>query len=112
MNPTSTIGYTITAKNAGGATVTHYDTSDGYAVAIIAAVAEATNNNGNNLSARLTHATTSWSSGVYTISDTSAKFARGSSPEGELDLEVGLTLTDGLDSRNFNSLDMNAGNEW
>ena len=105
--PDLTIGYTITAKNAGGATVTHYDTSDGYAVASIAAVAEATNNNGNNLSARLTHATTSWSSGVYTISDTSAKFARGSSPEGELDLEVGLTLTDGLDSRNFNSLDMN-----
>ncbi len=105
--PDLTIGYTITAKNAGGGTVSHYDSSDGYAVAAIAAVAESTSNDGNNLSARLTHATTTWNAGVYSISDTSAKFARGSSPEGELNLEIGLTLTDGLDSRNFNALDMN-----
>ncbi len=105
--PDLTIGYTITAKNASGGTVSHYDSSDGYAVAAIAAVAESTSNDGNNLSARLTHATTTWNAGVYSISDTSAKFARGSSPEGELNLEIGLTLTDGLDSRNFNALDMN-----
>ena len=47
--PNLAIAYTITAKNAAGATVTHYDTSDGYAVASIAAVAEATNNNGTTL---------------------------------------------------------------
>ena len=107
--PNLAIAYTITAKNAAGATVTHYDTSDGYAVASIAAVAEATTNNGTNLSSRLTHATTSWNAGIYTINDTTAKFARGSNPEAELDLDIGLTLTDSLDSRNFSSLDMNAG---
>ena len=107
--PNLAIAYTITAKNAAGATVTHYDTSDGYAVASIAAVAEATSNNGTNLSSRLTHATTSWNAGIYAINDTAAKFARGSSPESEINLEIGLTLTDSLDSRNFNSLDMNAG---
>ena len=104
-----TIAYTITAKNAAGATVTHYDASDGYGVAGIAAVAEATSNNGTNLSSRLTHATTSWNAGIYAINDTAAKFARGSNPETEINLEIGLTLTDSLDSRNFNSLDMNAG---
>ena len=107
--PNLAIAYTITAKNAAGATVTHYDTSDGYAVASIAAVAEATTNNGTNLSSRLTHATTSWNAGIYTINDTTAKFARGSNPEAELDLDIGLTLTDSLDGRNFSSLDMNAG---
>ena len=107
--PNLAIAYTITAKNAAGATVTHYDTSDGYAVASIAAVAEATTNNGTNLSSRLTHATTSWNAGIYTINDTTAKFARDSNPEAELDLDIGLTLTDSLDSRNFSSLDMNAG---
>jgi len=107
--PNLAIAYTITAKNAAGATVTHYDTSDGYAVASIAAVAEATTNNGTNLSSRLTHATTSWNAGIYTINDTTAKFARSSNPEAELDLDIGLTLTDSLDGRNFSSLDMNAG---
>jgi len=78
--PDLAIAYTITAKNAAGATVTHYDTSDGYAVASIAAVAEATTNNGTNLSSRLTHATTSWNAGIYTINDTTAKFARQLEP--------------------------------
>jgi len=104
-----TIGYTITAKNASGATVTHYDTSDGYAVASVTAIAESTSNDGNDLSARLTHSSTTWDAGVYTVTDTSAKFSKGSSPEPEVDLDIALTLTDSLDNRNFDTLDFNPG---
>ena len=106
--PNLAIAYTITAKNAAGATVTHYDTSDGYAVASIAAVAEATSNNGTNLSSRLTHATTSWNAGIYAINDTAGQICPRLNPEAELNLDIGLTLTDSLIVEIL-SLDMNAG---
>jgi MSHA biogenesis protein MshQ len=100
------IDYTLTAKNASGATVTHYDAAAGYDVATISPAAEATSNNGTDLSSRLTTSSSTWSSGVYTVDDNTAVFSR-SSPEAELDVYLGLALNDALDSRNFDSLDFN-----
>ena len=100
------IDYTITARNAAGATVTHYDASAGYGVATVAMAAEATSNNGTNLTSRLTSSSSSWANGVYTVDDNSGQFSR-STPESELDVAIGVTVTDSLDSRNLTSLDLN-----
>ena len=100
------IDYTITARNAAGATVTHYDASAGYGVATVALAAEATSNNGTSLTSRLTSSSSSWANGVYTVDDNSGQFSR-STPESELDVAIGVTITDSLDGRNLTSLDLN-----
>ncbi|MBT6246327.1 MAG: hypothetical protein HOI43_12995, partial [Gammaproteobacteria bacterium] len=99
------INFTVTAKNTAGATLTHYDAAN-YAVSSIGPAIEATSNNGVDLSSRLTLASGSWTSGVYSVSTSVANFSRTTSgaPDGPLLLDVGLTITDSLDNRNFDSL--------
>ncbi|WP_423897061.1 DUF6701 domain-containing protein [Candidatus Pelagadaptatus aseana] len=108
--PGMDVSFTITANRFGGGQVNNYynDTAPGFAVATVEQVAEQ-NNNGADLSARLSVSPANWVNGQYIVNDTSALLVRDAGLEAPLDgLSLGLKITDTLDSRDFDSLDMNA----
>ena len=100
------IDYKITAKNALGDAISNYDAASGYGVATVSIGVESTADDGVNLASRLSGATSSWSSGVYSVNSSSSQFASsGSSPNAELLANVGLIINDTLDGLNLASLD-------
>ncbi len=104
------IDYKITAKNALGDAISNYDAASGYGVATVSIGVESTADDGVNLASRLSGATSSWSSGVYSVDSSSSQFASsGSSPNAELLANVGLIINDTLDGLNLASLDFDPG---
>jgi MSHA biogenesis protein MshQ len=100
------IDYKITAKNALGNAITNYDAGSGYNVASVSIGVESTADDGVNLATQLSGATSSWSSGVYSVDSSSSRFASsGSSPNAELLANIGVIITDSLDGLNLPSLD-------
>ncbi|MFK7916193.1 MAG: DUF6701 domain-containing protein [Pseudomonadales bacterium] len=106
--PALQLNYTLQARNTLGALVENYDTAliGSANVAAIQRVAENANN-GSELSSRLSAGTASWSAGVLVETDVSASFSRLAAPDGPFDtLQIGLKLSDPLDSLNLASPDM------
>ena len=104
------IDYKITAKNALGDAISNYDAASGYGVATVSIGVESTADDGVNLASRLSGATSSWSSGVYSVDSSSSRFASsGSSPNAELLANVGVIISDSLDGLNLASLDFDPG---
>lgn len=105
--PAIEVDYTLQARNIGGVTVQNYDEALGYSgTATVDYVAENADD-GTDLD-RETIATGQWAAGQLIVNDTEALFARDTAPEAPLaDLQLGLALTDALDSRSLIDLDMN-----
>ena len=104
------IDYKITAKNALGDAISNYDAASGYGVATVSIGVESTADDGVNLASRLSGATSSWSSGVYSVDSSSSRFASsGSSPNAELLANVGVIISDSLDGLNLAGLDFDPG---
>lgn len=115
MSEPLSISYNLQAESAlSNAVVTNYDVADGWInPAAISYQAE----NGDdgverNIANRVFITTPDWSGGVIALSASSASFLRqtGSNPEDGpfMDLDVGLQLTDTVDSRLLQGLDMKA----
>ncbi|MEM7100156.1 MAG: DUF6701 domain-containing protein [Pseudomonadota bacterium] len=105
------IGFTVEAKNALGTTVTNYDSgllgSDIADVTLVAEDADAGFNLGNRLSTSL--ASVGWSSGTFLLDQSNAAFSRLGTPDGAyLDLQIGVLVTDAVDTRVLDTLDMHA----
>ena len=104
------IDYKITAKNALGDAISNYDAASGYGVATVSIGVESTADDGVNLASRLSGATSSWSSGVYSVDSSSSRFeSSGSSPNAELLANVGVIISDSLDGLNLAGLDFDPG---
>jgi len=105
--PAIKVNYTLQARNIHGSRVHNYDVSLGYlGTATVDYVAE-NNDQGTDLDREII-ATGQWLNGQLSVNDTEAVFARASAPEAPLEsLQLGLTLTDALDSRPLLDLDMN-----
>lgn len=115
MSEPLSISYNLQAESAlSNAVVTNYDVADGWInPAAISYQAE----NGDdgverNIANRVFITTPDWSGGAIALSASSASFLRqtGSNPEDGpfMDLDVGLQLTDTVDSRLLQDLDMKA----
>ena len=104
------IDYKITAKNALGDAISNYDAASGYGVATVSIGVESTADDGVDLASRLSGATSSWSSGVYSVDSSSSRFeSSGSSPNAELLANVGVIISDSLDGLNLAGLDFDPG---
>jgi MSHA biogenesis protein MshQ len=108
-DPSITVGYTVTAVRAGvGGAVLNYDTALLFPVADFTPVAENANDGASITSPRITLASSTWVNGVYTLNDSAVAVARTTILEEPMDsLVFGLEVNDALDSREFDSLDMN-----
>jgi|GEM_PF-765856 len=102
------LAYTLEAHKVGGGVVANYDNTDlGYPATLATLVAE-NNNDGTDLTARLTVGIVSWDDGLMTLADTTAQFDRSAGLDGPYaSLGIGVRLNDG-DGANFDSLDFNA----
>lgn len=106
--PDLSIAYTLAAIASDGETVSNYDEGLGYPVGSIAYSAEL-DDNGNNLSARFSTSSSTWSAGEYVLADTNAAFARVNSVESPLtNVVFGVAVND-IDDREMNAPNMNAG---
>ena len=106
------VDFTVTAERtaaSGGGAVLNYDSVLLFPTADLDPVAE-NNNDGSNLTPPLiTIATSDWVNGVYTVNDANASVDKGNAAQTPLSLlSVGLKVNDTLDSREFDTLDMNA----
>ena len=103
------LDYNVQANNASGVQVTNYDGSLlGGDIATVLTVAE-DNNDGNELSARISHTPGSWVNGAYAINVTDAQFDKLLTPDGGYEsLSVGVKVVDNVDSRSLFSADMQA----
>ncbi|MDO3388169.1 PA14 domain-containing protein [Gilvimarinus sp. SDUM040013] len=106
--PAIALDYTLQAQGQGIGVVSNYDSAIGYAdTASVSYVAE-DNNDGTELSARVTADSGDWIGGVMNVSLADVVFSRDASIEAPMtDLQLGLRLTDNLDSRVLDALDMN-----
>lgn len=105
--------YTLQAESAlANAVVTNYDIGDGWLNAATITYQAEDSDDGveRNISNRVVIATTDWTGGVIDVVDPIAEFSRqaGLNPEDGpfMDLDIGLQLTDSLDSRVLQDLDM------
>lgn len=107
------LAYTLQAESAlANAVVTNYDISDGWVNAAEITYQAEDSDDGveRNISGRVVIATPDWAGGVINVVDPVAKFSRqaGLNPEDGpfMDLDIGLQLTDNLDMRALQDLDM------
>lgn len=105
----SVLGYTFTieAQNKSNNRTNNYGT--GYSTETVSIIAE-NNNNGTDLSARLSGLGASWSGGSYAASVTNATFSRPASPDGPFDsLQLGVAVSNSVlaDGTLLQNRDMN-----
>lgn len=113
MNQPLSLSYQMLAKSLNNVTVTNYNKAN-YAVTNPSLVAE-NNNNGVDLTSRfnpgVVATATNWVNGVFGVVNSSASFNREpvqSAPDGPYDhTQVGIKMTDALDSRSLQGFDMN-----
>ncbi len=85
--------FTVEARNLADAKTANYFTP-GYNTGTVSMLAE-NNNNGTDLSARVTAPAGSWSAGSYAYNTTTAVFSRLAAPDGPYDsLQLGVKVTD------------------
>ncbi len=110
--PAINVAYKLSAIGFQNGTLKNYDntTLTGYTVATVAHSLE-NNNDGVDLIPRFSAATSTWVAGEYTLADGAAQFSRlAAGPDGTFSqLALGVVLSDALDARVLQSLDMNAG---
>ncbi len=105
--PGLAVRYTLTARNASGATVVNYDTPDlNFPVATTGYHAE-NGNNGNDLASRVNVTTDEWDDGVYVVNTNNASFDRLAIIDGPFsNLQLSLGVTDALDGVNIANSDL------
>jgi MSHA biogenesis protein MshQ len=109
--PMLNASYTLEARNSLGGRVENYAAVllGAGAVASVSIVAE-DSDEGIDRGARLAGLASSWTLGRYAVATTAASFARAASADGPFNaLEIGVRLTDAVDSVPLSGLDMNAG---
>jgi len=115
--PNIGVSYTVQAESLSGVVLSNYDNTDQATfytgVATPNYVAENLNGgNGATLSPRVFMPSVTWNDGALTLNTTAAEFGREitfATPDGPYtSLQLGLSLTDALDSRTLNSRNMNA----
>lgn len=107
------VSYEIAAKNRAGSTVINYDNTDlTYSVSTITLHGE-NNNDGNDLSNRLSVANTQWDDGEWLVVDTAASLDRlqdgslNTIPDGPFNnVLLGVSIND-IDAVNFETLNFN-----
>ena len=98
--PQLQISYQLQALNQGGEVTKNYfdhaDSAQDYAKAGVSLVAE-NNNDGNDLSGRLSGFSSSWAEGVFALEDVDGQFSRNANgPDGPFDnLLLGISVSDG-----------------
>ncbi len=113
MGQPMNLGYTLQAESALGTVVSNY--GGNYSTTLPAYVAENADD-GSALSSRFSAPVTptppAWTSGKYVVSTANAVFSRGTpllAPDGPFgSVKIGVKMVDNFDSRNVQSLDMNA----
>lgn len=105
------VSYQLTARGSGVGTLSNYDNNSlGYGGTAQPGFVAENADSGTDLSGRLTVTPSgNWLAGVMDVDASDSWFARDASPEAPLtQLQIGLMLTDALDSRPLTGLDMNA----
>lgn len=105
--PGIAVSYRVEAQGAASNLLSNYDESLLPGVASLTVVAE-NSDLGSSLASRLSIATSNWLNGLTELNTSSALFARAASVDGPYEsLQLGLQLTDGLDGRVLEDLNMN-----
>jgi len=90
--PEISVDYTIEARNTDDVRTNNYGV--GYNVGSVSMVAE-NNNDGVDLSGRLSVPVSNWITGAYVISTSSASFSRAAAPDGSYELlQMGVDVSD------------------
>lgn len=102
--PKLSISFTIAARNKADNTASNYNSAT-YSAGTVSMVAE-NNNNGVDLSTRLSAATGTWAAGIFSFSSSSNTFSRLAAPDGPYEaLQIGIKVTD-MDGPVITSRDM------
>ncbi|UTF61389.1 DUF6701 domain-containing protein [Gilvimarinus sp. DA14] len=108
--PTISLSYTLEARGQDVGVLSNYDDGFGYTGTAVVDYTAENDDDGNDLSSRISAGTEPWVGGVKTVSITDALFTRGPSVEAPLSLlQLGLALNDPLDGRPFADPDINPG---